>query len=387
MMQMKTKIAPVFRPSFTLIELLVAIAIIGVMTGMVLFSLAGAQRDALTARTRSTISKINDVILQEWEKFRYRSVRIDVPTEWLRPSVNSATGLLGQPPLSPREASRLRMIVLRDTMRMEMPDRMNDILYPPTLYVTAGFTANNPGNTMDDVSYTVVSRAVPGKLNNYRAKFGLPAFSSPYSVPGVPATAFSNPLYQSAECLYQIVAAANFQSGSALELFRPTEISDVDGDGFPEFIDAWGTPISWIRWPSGFDSPLNDTSAADPMDPLRVDWRHSNAYQPAFAVKPWLLVPLVVSAGPDGIFELFNPDGITYATQTWDPQFLTGSAVHFSDPSIGRNVYYFPDPYVGSYDNNGMWTGTLAKPHGDGLGYREGVGADDNITNYQLILE
>ncbi len=382
-MNARLKKAPRFRPSFTLVELLVVIAIIGIMAGMVLFSLAGAQQDALAARTRSTISKLNDVILQEWEKFRYRSVRVDIPSEWLRPTVGGS-GIVGQPPLSPRESSRLRLIALRDTMRMELPDRMSDILYPPTLYCTVGNTANNGpplNNPMDDVPYTVTSRAIPGKFNNYRAKFGIPTIVGPYSFPGVPGVAYSNPTHQSAELLYQIVAAASYQSGSALELFRPTEIGDTDGDGFPEFLDAWETPISWIRWPAGFNSPLNDLTTPDPMDPLRADWRHSKlpAYQPpAFNPKPWLLIPLIVSAGPNRIFDLYNPDTITYATQTWN--FPTDSAAHFSDPSISRNVYYFPDPYVDAYDASGAFTG-------NGLGSSIGSGDVDNITNYQLILE
>ena len=40
------------RPSFTLVELLVSIAIIGVMAGMVMYTLAGAQQDSLRTRTR-----------------------------------------------------------------------------------------------------------------------------------------------------------------------------------------------------------------------------------------------------------------------------------------------------------------------------------------------
>ncbi|MEO8272393.1 MAG: type II secretion system protein, partial [Aureliella sp.] len=50
------------RPSFTLVELLVSIAIIGIMAGMVLYTLAGAQQDALRTRTRGTIDKINAVM-------------------------------------------------------------------------------------------------------------------------------------------------------------------------------------------------------------------------------------------------------------------------------------------------------------------------------------
>ena len=38
-------------------------------------------------------------------------------------------------------------MVLRDTMRMEMPDRLTDLVYPPALYEVVMNTANNYGPT------------------------------------------------------------------------------------------------------------------------------------------------------------------------------------------------------------------------------------------------
>ena len=41
------------------------------------------------------------------------------------------------------------------------------------------------------------------------------------------------------------------------DLFNESSIGDVDQDGFPEFLDAWGTPIRFLRWAPGFtDSEL-----------------------------------------------------------------------------------------------------------------------------------
>lgn len=404
--------APRYRPSFTLVELLVAIAIIGVMAGMVMFSLAGAQRDAKIVRTRGTIEKINNVILQEWEKFRYRAARIEIDSEMLRPDPSFG----GQPAISAREGARLRMIVLRDLMRMEMPDRFSDVLYPPTAYKAALLTADGDG--ANDIPYYAGpvtlpysgspsnfpgTRVVPGKLNNYRAKLGLAGFGSPYTSgvaashsteglrvavetlyhipyePGEPELTAEQVLrHQGAEMLYQIVAAANYQGASALENFHASEIGDVDEDGLPEFLDAWGNPIRWLRWPSGFASPLNDISAPDAMDPLRTDWRWSNSQ---FSQKPWLLIPLIISAGPDGIFDIGfdQPDPVAYATHTW---LGTNSPAH-----ARGGLYYFPDPYVGSYDGDGNFIrsglGNSIDENGDGTT----DGAVDNVSNYQILLD
>ncbi len=375
-----------FRPSFTLIELLVVMAIIGSMVGMVLFALAGARQDAAIARTRHTIEKLNAVILQEWEEFRYKAVNVKIDPQWLRPTKQG--GMVGQPALSPREGARLRMVILRDLMRMELPDRVTDIWYPPTAYKVALFTANNAGGmTTDDLPYYAGSTApgtapglryVPPRMNIYRLRLGMGAFSSPYALPVAPNPATLPPKVngtnQGAEMLYQIVATSTYQGGAALEAFRPQEIGDTDGDGMLEFIDAWGNPIRWLRWPAGFPSPLNNPSQPDAMDPLRTDWRWSDN---GVAVKPWLLVPLIISAGPDGVFDIAfdkNP-AVVYATQTW-----SGSV---SSPAYAQaGPYYFPDPYFGAYGPSGG-LGTPFDEDGDGTTR----GAADNITNHSLLLE
>ena len=72
-MKNEMKAAPDRKQGFTLIELLVAISILGTMASLILFALAGGQTDARVARTRSTISKWNESILQRWEEYRYRA--------------------------------------------------------------------------------------------------------------------------------------------------------------------------------------------------------------------------------------------------------------------------------------------------------------------------
>ncbi len=217
-------------------------------------------------------------------------------------------------------------------------------------------------------------------------------------------TGFPTETLQSAELLYMIVANSNYNGANGLEFFRPSEIADTDGDNFPEFIDAWGNPILWIRWPAGYgvvdntsmsaeqirnsrppDSVLNDRSVPDPLDPLRTDWRWSH---PAFTnvSKPWMLIPLIISSGPDGYFDIrtdYSPE-INYGTQVWTMG-GTGSAAH----SAGI-PYSFPDPYVNYYD---ISTSPVQEAKGgigewiDGDSNPNTFGAQDNITNYSLLLE
>lgn len=394
------------RPSFTLVELLIVIAIIGIMIGMVMYTLAGAQRDALNSRTQATIRKLNNIILHRWEEFRYRAVRTNIPDSFLEP-YDTPDGRK-QLPISPREGARVRMMMLRDTMRMELPDRYTDILYPPTIYKVAVYTADNAAPYSDTSNDSVLTpdRTVPGAYNNFRRKMVTTgALGGTYSTLSVGQLGLPipSPANQDAELLYQIVATSNYNGTNGLEFFRPSEIGDVDGDDFPEFLDGWGRPIRWLRWPVAYgfvdpnlattteaaslrptDSQLNDTSVPDALDPLRTDWRWPNwPSGPTYAQKPWLLVPLIVSAGADGMFDLQfdTPTPLVYATNVW-----TGPT---DSPEHKKGLPYFiVDPYQGFYN------------YSTGLGYQGGLGqwvdddgtkatagAADNISNYALILE
>ncbi len=192
------------RPCFTLIELLVVIAIIGILSGMVMYALAGAQRDSLVARTQGTLKKINEIVLYNWEEFRYRAVKVNVPDNYLYRLTAGAQQ--GQTPLSPREGARLRLMILRDTMRMELPDQYRDIEYTPTIYHAAVFQDSGTPAVMSPA----ISRNVPGVYNNFRRAFGLPMVVTPYTG-AVAATvtvtrgATDNPAWDSAELLYQLL--------------------------------------------------------------------------------------------------------------------------------------------------------------------------------------
>ena len=414
-------------PSFTLIELLIAITIIGIMIGMVLYTLAGARRDAMTARTQGTIKKLNDIVLTRWEEFRYRAVKLSIADDYLIPSQMSvpSTGNPEMiPQLSPREGARLRMIVLRDIMRMEFPDRFNDLTTSPVFYKAVLNTADNyaPFNNSVGDRAIQLDRVVPSTYNSFRKKLGLGALQNPYlagfgidqtySLPGgarpssppPPAPRrFPSEEAQSAELLYMIVSSTSFNGANGLESFRPSEIGDTDNDGFPEFIDAWGHPIYWLRWPAGYgvvnapssfsaekvrnctppDAIVNDRSVPDPMDPLQTDWRWTH---PDFKGldKPWMLVPLIVSAGADGVFDLkfdFSTP-LDYGNHFWTLG-GTGSTAH-------AGGYSFPDPYINFYDTTGTpykhRVGGLGEWE-DGDGNSETFGAQDNITNYGLLLE
>ncbi len=76
-----------------------------------------------------------------------------------------------------------------------------------------------------------------------------------------------------AEMLYAILVEGSGPWGSVFSRtdFTDREVQDTDGDGLPEFVDAWGQPLQFFRWPVYYHSDLQrgqliepDTSQAQP---------------------------------------------------------------------------------------------------------------------------
>ena len=102
------------RTAFTLIELLIVIAIIGVLTSMSLMVLADAANSSNASRTKVQIRKINNYVMDRWESYETRQIRLN----------RSQSSL----PRDPKDAAQVRLYALRVLMRMELPDRMSDII-------------------------------------------------------------------------------------------------------------------------------------------------------------------------------------------------------------------------------------------------------------------
>lgn len=162
------------------------------------------------------------------------------------------------------------------------------------------------------------------------------------------------PEHQQAECFYLILSSIRDGGTTGLDFFTEDEIGDADGDGMPEILDPWGVPIYFLRWAPGFRSDIQpgdigttDGDAGegngDPFDPLKVDPRWQDGEPDN---DPFVLYPLIVSAGRDGDFGMlfnlsisFDPSSSTY--QYDDP--------YFSDPSTGNQLGAATGP--GSADN------------------------------------
>ncbi len=257
--------AVVRRRGLTLIELLITMTIIAVISAAILGTAAAAMENARRGRTRSIISKLNGLVMERWDSYATR--RVDVSPAFER-AVNTWANAPG---LIPAERTvRLnqrgqmiadaRLLALRKLIKMEMPDRWSDI---------ANQTLDSGDLPLVQNTPTFLDRSsVPGLARTYYRRL----LTAQDNVGGDMDTLKR---YQSAECLYMLVMYGT-GDGEARTLFTSQDIGDTDGDGAPEFLDGWGNPIRFIRWPTGFitiSSRMTGDGDADhdPFDPFRRD--------------------------------------------------------------------------------------------------------------------
>jgi len=206
----------------------------------------------------------------------------------------------------------------------------------------------------------------------------------PQTVAGAAST--WSPENQQAECLYLILATSQEGEESGLDSFSPSEIGDIDNDGMPEILDAWQRPIMWIRWAPGFLSDRQTTSdpsftqpdaissGPDPFDPLRLDPRWTDADPPGQRKNdPFMLYPLIYSAGADGIYEIFAPGNDTAFHAVANP-WGTFNDANNNPVMTPRNDPYF-DPRVFNASSTDL-------PFGMPLNVSNQGSYEDNLHNH-----
>jgi prepilin-type N-terminal cleavage/methylation domain-containing protein len=227
------------RRGFTLVELMVVTVLIAVLSSLSLAGLAVARGRAKADKTRSTLRKLNEIVVPHYESYLNRRV----------PFATTANA---------RSNALNRLVAIRTLMVREMPDDWADVRDSvPAVATLPAYLQTGP---------VIAYAATKGFLGTARTN-----------------------AEGSAECLHMIVSRGGLEP-DVMEQFRTDEIGDTDGDGAPEFLDGWNDAIIFLRWAPGFRSSVQDGDATnnhDPFDPLRVD------------AAGFALVPLIISGGAD----------------------------------------------------------------------------------------
>ena len=396
---------------FTLVEILVVLAILGIMGAMVTTAISGVTTTAREARTKSVIAVCDSVVQELYESTKYRPLAVEVPTlstSFNAPSGNNVT--VSQEVLA-TEAARVRLIMVRDLQKMELPDHHEDYVGATTANVQSRiWAAANPVFFNTSTGQVVGSRDALASRNTLAVNWSLTPKASTYlqryNSAATTASAAALLTNQGAECLYAIMSNSFVAGSPAIASIPTTNIGDTDEDGLPEILDGWGQPLGFIRWPVGFFDPESDltTELPDDSDPFRADFAYVNNSNTANATdvnddidptkKPWSIRPLIFSAGNDGQFGIAQVPHVSgtpvtnfsYSHDDWNLQPSTAIADDFmGDESEGRansvNSYDYPDPYLRRFLtlNPGAILPGQVLP-----GTNNQEAAIDNITNYSL---
>ncbi len=367
---MRTK-SSTARIGFTLIELLVVITVIGLMSGMFLVAYQGAALESRKQKTLATINKLSEVLNSRMEEYASYSIVLRLPIniyvgETGGPLPSDAVPLAANNPLETKTflLERTRLLCLREIIAMEMPDHPDDIKWTDKWVTPANnkpFYDSYPVNTFPKRVATGLT-AVSGQFSvqnrvTARTKGIAKKLSNAGSSGFLPIPGWQN-TNANAELLYLIIEDSQLNGSSAIELFGASEIADLDKDGLKEFIDAFGRPIQWIRWPTGFEGVaryhpdmldpgiITGTGAnervtieSDPLDRMGADPGYKTTDR-----KPGPgAFPLVVSSGPDRRF------GIRF-------QLTDGDSNQSNVPGIPTN----PPKLLSNSVTDSMWVGLPA---------------------------
>lgn len=282
------------RRGFTLVELLVVVVVIAILLTLTLKVFGIALASAKESATKTTIRKVEKML----------------------------------------------------TDRAEALDRLQrraGYLITSPEYRAASFVTTDPNNQKILARKLLYRRYFPQSKQEWQEALSIIGPAAP-SMPANIAAA-SNPT--SSAIVYAFLQQTVGNESVGTDQFNTSEVADVDNDGCPEFIDAWGEPLYFYRWPTRLFRPSNYPGATDPLerykvllaayppnlqrdpdDPLnKLGTAYAATFEtigipadpligraaiagPVFHSAGTFHLPLVVSSGPDKSLGLFKPDDV-----------------------------------------------------------------------------
>lgn len=252
----KTALVRVQRRGFTLIELLVVLGIIAFLASVLGVTISGFLASAKEAQTLSTLQKIDGLVaerqqaLTQFYDSREFRKRVDEFHDGLKDG-DPANGVL---PLVEVARDFAEIIGKKELLRESLPQRFGELIDAQDangVFVAGG--DGIPDQIQRDDVYSVVRWGVDPSDSVNKPWVDTNGDGTPNV-----GDKFHRAETESAELLY--LALTRFEQygipPATVDDFTTAEVADTDGDGLPEFIDAWGQPLRFYRWPTRLIKPF-----------------------------------------------------------------------------------------------------------------------------------
>lgn len=218
------------RLGFTLVEILVVVAIIGTLVAIMGSVVTNTIRKAREAATIALIQKIDGLLDERVQGFERATKSRDFQRiiEARRRALEQS-GVFG---VSPKV---IEAVARKDYFRQNFPQRLEDLPDTNGNFIPDAFEPPPLGNPQITL---VVANFRDSNLANRLARE-------------------QNEQAESSELLYYMLTRMQvFGVPPVAESeFDTNEVRDTDGDGLLEFIDSWGHPLRFYRWPTRLLKP------------------------------------------------------------------------------------------------------------------------------------
>lgn len=246
-------------PAFTLIELLIVMTILAVLTALSVAVYIRQLAKSDRAATEALVQMLNDAVNDRLQQFFGEKVFPVLATHRVLAGWDPTLSFTETGELASLVDRRAELIAKLDAMRGDFPQQFID------------FMRNDPDGAGPQVGDQDVSGIYVGLSDNSNSRAARTAIYLDYlkrtrrydgspQLTGTPP-AFSqstsydpkpfnhDPATESSECLYLMLTAV---SGYVFDVGQvdPRFIKDSDNDGLMEFVDVWGTPLRFYRWPT-----------------------------------------------------------------------------------------------------------------------------------------
>ncbi len=269
--------------AFTLIELLIVLAIIAALAALSTAAYFYAINRQYENNTNAGIEHLYGVLKRQWQ-----DVIAKAKTEPIPDALRIAAAPDSGTDTNSTERARAMLIMLR--LAEAFPQSYAEVKSP-----------------------AILQYGISKKYSElYRTKW------STWGKTGGP------PQSESSACLY--MALSTSKGGAALNLdMLPTKPQDTDGDGLPEFCDAWQQPLAFFRFPYANAKLVTKAPALtnqkgdaykNPFDPMKTltNWisvtnKKTFEDRVLFDVTGDYFTPTIVSAGPDNVLDVTFANG------------------------------------------------------------------------------